>query len=436
TLNIFQGYENRYFTPGERLLTEARILVYYLFLFFYPAPTRLSIEHDVDLSVSFFHPWTTMPSIIIILFLIGIGIWQARKRPLLSFAILFFFLNHVIESSVIGLELIFEHRNYLPSFFLFVPVCSGLKDLMDRYHDRKGMFIVVSSFVVLIVIGFGSGTYIRNIQWASEVSLSMDAVKKAPQSARSLNNFTKAYYEGTGQYGKAIEMYRKALYLKTHNKYYKGFILNNIAGVYYYLGDYRRAEKFWKTAVQMYPGYDFAKYRLALTSVKKNDWDRGLYYLGNIGPKNQDNKDVHNLKGLILFTRGEYKEAFYFFRKCLVDNNNDEIKSSINIGAAYCLMGKYGKAGLFLTDAHKRKPGDVMAFLWLIETGLRSKDNNAIKKYTERLCRSMNLNELMMLGEKLSRGNFSEDGVLTPLLQKNIARALSENVKEKFSGIK
>jgi len=435
TYNIFQGYENRYFTPGERLLTEARIIVYYISLIFYPTPTRLSIEHDIDVSASFFNPWTTMPSIIIIVILIGLGIWQARKRPLLSFAILFFFLNHVVESSVTGLELIFEHRNYLPSFFLFVPVSAGLKDLMDRYHDRKGMFIVVSSFIVLLITGFGSGTYIRNIQWASEISLSMDAVKKAPQSARSANNFAKAYYEGTEQYDKAIELYHKALYLKTHNRYYKAFVLGNIAGVYYHLEDYRRAEKFWENAVQMYPGYDFAKYRLALTSVKKNDWDRGFHYLVNIDPKNQDNKDVLNLKGVILFNQGKYKEAFYSFRKCLI-NNSDEIKSYINIGAACCLTGEYGKAGLFLTDAHKRKPGDVMTLLWLIETGLGSKDNNAVKKYTERLCRSMNLNELAMLAEKLSGGNLSADGMLTPLLQKNIARVLSERVKARFSGIK
>lgn len=435
TFNIFHGYENRYFTPGERLLTEARIIVYYISLIFYPAPTRLSIEHDIDVSTSFFYPWTTMPSIIIIVLLIGLGFWQVRKRPLLSFAILFFFLNHVIESSVIGLELIFEHRNYLPSFFLFVPVSVGLKYLMDRYLGRKSMFIVISSFVVLLVIGFGSGTYIRNIQWASEISLSLDAVKKAPQSARSANNFAKAYYEATEQYNIAIELYHKALYLKTHNRNYKAFILGNIAGVYYHLEDYRRAEKFWEKAVQMYPGYDFAKYRLALVSVKKNDWAGGLHYLNKIDSNNQDNKDVHNLKGVTLFNQGKHKEAFYSFKKCIV-NNSDEIKSRINIGAAFCLMGEYGKAGLFLTEAQKRRPDDVMTLLWLIETGLRSKDNNAVKRYTERLCRSINLNELVLLSEKLSGGKFSEDGMLTPLLQQNMASVLSESVKVNLSGTK
>lgn len=71
-------------------------------------------------------------------------------------------------------------------------------------------------------------------------------------------------------------------------------------------------------------------------------------------------------------------------------------------------MGEYGKAGLFLADAHRRKPGDVMTLLWLIENDLRSKDNIAVKKHTERLCRSTNMNELVMLAEKLSGGNFQK----------------------------
>jgi len=434
-LNVFKGYENRYFTPGERLLTEARIVVYYISLIFYPSPTRLSIEHDIDVSTSFIYPWTTLPSIIVIIILFGLGIWQIRKRPLLSFAILFFFLNHLIESTIIGLELIFEHRNYLPSFFLFLPVSMGLKDLIDRYHDRKGMFIVIFSFVVLLITGFGSGTYIRNIQWASEISLSMDAVKKAPHSARPLNNLAKAYYEKSGQYDMAIDLYRKALYLKTHNRNYKALILGNIAGVYYHLEDYRRAEKFWEKAVQIYPGYDLAKYRLALTAVKKIEWGKGLRYLVNVSPSNRENKDVNNLKGLILFKRGEYKEAFSYFRKCLV-NNSDETRSHINIGAAYCLMGEYRKAGLFLTDANKRKPGDVMTLLWLIETGLRSKDNKAVNKYTEKLCSGMKLNELMLFAEKLSSNKISEDGILMPLLQKNMAIILSGRITAKLSRLK
>ena len=48
--------------------------------------------------------------------LFALAIYLARRERLVSFCILWFFINLVIESSVIGLELIFEHRLYLPMF--------------------------------------------------------------------------------------------------------------------------------------------------------------------------------------------------------------------------------------------------------------------------------------------------------------------------------
>jgi uncharacterized membrane protein len=127
------------------MLTEPRIVLFYLSQIFYPVPGRLSIVHDVQLSRSLLEPWTTLPAILVVLGLIGFGIWQLRKRPMLSFAVLFFFLNHTVESSIIGLELIYEHRNYLPSLFLFAPVAMGLQYLVDHFrHQRYGFQRVVA----------------------------------------------------------------------------------------------------------------------------------------------------------------------------------------------------------------------------------------------------------------------------------------------------
>lgn len=127
--------------------------------------------------------------------------------------------------------------------------------------------------------------------------------------------------------------------------------------------------------------------------------------------------------------------SLYSFRKCLI-GKNDELRSRINIGAAYCLMGKYGKAELFLTDAYMRKHGDVTTLLWLIETGLRSENNKAVNRNADKLLARMKLNELIALAEKLSANKASEDGFLNPLLQKKIATVLSEKIRGKFSGIK
>ena len=205
------NYSHRPFTSLERLLTEPRIVVFYLSQIFYPVATRLSIEHDIPVSTSILHPWSTIASLIAVLLLIGIGLWQIRKQPVLSFAILFFFLNHAVESTIIGLELAFEHRNYLPSLFLFFPVTMGLKWLLDFYRDKKSLiYQVLLSFTALLILGLGFGTYVRNMAWATEKSLWEDAVAKAPKSGRPLHNLAWGYFERIGRYDQAMQLYQKS----------------------------------------------------------------------------------------------------------------------------------------------------------------------------------------------------------------------------------
>jgi hypothetical protein len=57
---------------------------------------------------------------LIIAGLIGCSIWAAKKRPVLSFFILWYFGNLLIESSIFPLEIVYEHRLYLPAVGPFV----------------------------------------------------------------------------------------------------------------------------------------------------------------------------------------------------------------------------------------------------------------------------------------------------------------------------
>jgi hypothetical protein len=114
------GYQYRTFTLLERVLTQSRVVLYYLTLLIYPHPSRLNLDYDFPISKTIFDPPTTILSIIIITGLIGYSFWVAKKRPVLSFFILWYFGNLVIESSIFPLEMVFEHRLYLPSVGPFV----------------------------------------------------------------------------------------------------------------------------------------------------------------------------------------------------------------------------------------------------------------------------------------------------------------------------
>jgi Flp pilus assembly protein TadD len=84
-------------TQSVTLIVQRMALLaafFYLTLIFCPLPGRLSIDQDVALSTSLMHPWTTLPAIVFVGAVIVVVLSQIQRRPLLSFAILFFFLNH------------------------------------------------------------------------------------------------------------------------------------------------------------------------------------------------------------------------------------------------------------------------------------------------------------------------------------------------------
>jgi len=59
--NAFGDYDIRDFTMTQRILTEPRVILFYLSLLFYPVNSRLTFLYDIEISRSLFQPWTTLP---------------------------------------------------------------------------------------------------------------------------------------------------------------------------------------------------------------------------------------------------------------------------------------------------------------------------------------------------------------------------------------
>ena len=139
---IIEGYQTRDFSLTERVLTQFRVVLYYLTLLIYPHPSRLNLDYDFPISRTILDPPTTLIAIVVVLGLVGYSLWVAKKRPLLSFCILWYFGNLVIESSIFPLEMVFEHRLYLPSigpFLLFgLLVVKGIERWKERWVAKKG----------------------------------------------------------------------------------------------------------------------------------------------------------------------------------------------------------------------------------------------------------------------------------------------------------
>lgn len=169
----------RPWTLGQRLMTEARIILDYLTLLWVPRPFTAGLYNDnVYISTSFIAPWTTLPSIIIVLAAPTLG-WIARKRyPLAGAAILFFWVGHIIESSIIPLELYYEHRNYLPTLLMFCPLAWWLVMPGQREKSR----FALSAIIVLALAGM---THARASLWGNEMEQALVWAALNPKSARA-----------------------------------------------------------------------------------------------------------------------------------------------------------------------------------------------------------------------------------------------------------
>jgi hypothetical protein len=187
---LIEGYAKRDFTLGQRLLTGPRVILFYIMLLAFPYHGFLSLTHNLVVSKSLIDPFATLIAFLVLAVIITLSIVKIRKYALICYCVLFFFLNHLIEVSIFPLELVFEHRNYIPSFFFFLPFSILLLHIWKNWRGFKVMVPALASSIILF---FGYNTYYQNDVWETDLKLWTDTTKKSPDP-RSMFNYAGAFY--------------------------------------------------------------------------------------------------------------------------------------------------------------------------------------------------------------------------------------------------
>lgn len=199
---ISAAYVERRFTPWERLLTEARVLWFYVLLIALPIPSWLGLFHDdIPISTGLLAPATTAFAVAAILVVLGISIAMRRRHPVAAFSALWFLVGHGLESSVLGLELAYEHRNYVPSLGIIFGVAIGLHVVLGLGRSvRKGRILACA--VIPLTLAFA--TWNRAYTWADMRSLAENTVFHHPHSPRANSFAARVQISHSGDYSKAI----------------------------------------------------------------------------------------------------------------------------------------------------------------------------------------------------------------------------------------
>ncbi|REJ96723.1 MAG: tetratricopeptide repeat protein [Planctomycetota bacterium] len=356
---VRRGYEKRNFTMAQRLYTQPRVVMFYLSLVAYPEPSRLSLLHYPAYSDSLLDPPTSLLSLIVLVGFLLLAIVLARQQRIVAFGILWFFLNLVLESSFIALEMVYEHRLYLPLFGVVLALAYLLFALVPT---RWQAWAVVAA--TLMVAYCANGTVQRNNGWHDPLRFWKDQVERteklSPRArednrvtiARTYNNYflmlTRAstkdgrpetQAETEARQAEARRALEQALefdpeYAVSHY---------NLAVIYEGEGELSQAIAEYGRAVEFEPNYASAYYRRGRIHQRLGQHDKAIedFTLALECPGEFPQAHYYRAKAYVV--REEFELAVEDFTALI---NLEEVPADVYRERAHCyrLLGETAKA--------------------------------------------------------------------------------------------
>ena len=348
------------FTLTERVLTEFRVIIVYLRLLLWPHPSQLNIDYDFPLSHSLFDPITTLFAIGTIIGAMGLALYLAKKERLLSFCILWFFGNLVIESSVIMLDILFEHRTYLPSMLLSLLAVM----LVVRYIKLPWLQIVGLCTVALV---YSIWTYERNSVWANEVALWRDCVEKSPYKARPHTNLGYALMR-QGKIEEAVYHYSEALRIAPNY----ALAHNNLGDALARQGKVAEAVRQYTEALRLRPDYAEAHNNLGNALMDTGKVEEAVNHYTKALQLSPNSALFHNNLGSALASQGRAEEAMHHYNEALRLSPNSAWVYN-NLGNLLTRQGRIEEAVRSYNEALRLNPNYTLARNNL-ERALRQRD--------------------------------------------------------------
>jgi tetratricopeptide (TPR) repeat protein len=332
---------------------------------------------------------------------------DAPYYRLIFFGILWFFITLSVESSIIPIvDVIFEHRLYLPLAGVFIGITTVLMIAAERLRVEK----VVIPTLVLITLVLSGLTYARNTAWKDGISLWQDAVMKSPNKLRPHYELGLAYlskgqldkatsefqtavrlkpdyaeahinlgvaYKAQGQWDKAIAEYQAASRLKPD--YAEAY--NNLGVAYASQGRLDRAIAEYQRALRLKPGYAEAHYNLGIIYESQGRVDGAIAEYQAALRLKPDYTEVYLNLGTVYETQGQWNRAIAEYQAAL-RLKPDYAEAHYNLGVAYASQGRLDEATVEFQAAVRLKPDYAEAHINLgVAYASQGQWNRAITEY-------------------------------------------------------
>jgi Tfp pilus assembly protein PilF len=329
----------------DYLFTQFTVITSYLRLLVLPIGQNL--DHDRAIYDSLFQ----LPVLVSLLFLAGLVVGSvlllrlADKRPELrfvSFGMLWFFLALGPESSIAPIvDVMFEHRVYLPSVGFFIAVVVGgacLAQMRGVLASRAITVGVVSAVLLLSV-----STYARNKVWSSESALWLDVTEKSPNRARGHFNLGESYRKEQNDLARAQKAWERAVELDPKHS----SALNSLGNILS-TSDPVGANSYYRRAAQADANNAPARYNYARSLEKLRRFSEAAEHYEKFlliaGAKYRDRVPgvLNSLGGLRLLSKDYAGASNYYHRAVQADPGN--VQARYNYARSLDVLGRSAEA--------------------------------------------------------------------------------------------
>lgn len=378
---VSDSFKEVNYTLTQRLLTESRVVFYYISLFLFPLPSRQMLFYDYPISNHMFDPFTTVIATAGIFSLIILA-FRMKNRPFISFFIIWYFLNIALESSFIKLDLVFEHRLYLPSIAISAIVVFAFVWMFISGRERRLKSCFVLAGITMLV--FASLTFNRNGLWKDQLSLYEDNLKKSPGSFSLRVNLGNVY-SNRGMLKEAMEQFDSAIKLRPGH--YRGYL--NKAVIYSKKELWDDAILYYDKAVRLNPEDFLPYYYKGLVYERERDFKQAALYVEKAVKLNRENYSVRLKLALVYSAAGEIDKSIEHLKKAAKIENSEKIKE-MGYTSAYMILGdlyikkkEYLLAEAAFKNAIKMSSQPDSFYRLGVLTGMIQKRKKEAKEYFE-----------------------------------------------------
>ena len=305
-------------------LTQPGALVHYVRLAALPHP--LVFEYG-----TFWLPFAQaiVPGIAVVAFIAGTA-WALVRHPMLGFLGAWVLLLHAPSSLMPGVvQMIVEHRTYLPLIVVVIAFVLGLQRLVG---------VRALWAVALIALTFGTMTYRRNFDYRSELAIWSDTLAKRPKNTRAWNALGMVYAD-QGQLPDAERAFLRALKLDPASPAQ----LVNYGHVLFKQGRKAEAVEYYRKAIAIEPEYHDALSNLGMYLQDIGDVKAAISYFERALSVNPRAWEARYNLGNALVADGRVEDGVVAYRTVLA-GKPEAADARKNLANALIQLGRPSEA--------------------------------------------------------------------------------------------